>query len=114
MKRLVILRENFKKEILLDIIRLAILPEHAGPEHESVKILTLPFFMRTEKSMNEKTMPAVELEAKDLPAYCPNPTMPLWSSHPRVFLDFDHDGNAKCPYCGTQYRLKPGTVVGHH
>ncbi len=44
MKRLVILRENFKKEILLDIIRLAILPEPPGPEHESVKILTLPFF----------------------------------------------------------------------
>ena len=56
----------------------------------------------------------MELEAKDLPAYCPNPAMPLWSSHPRVFLDFDHDGNAKCPYCGTQYRLKPGTVLGHH
>jgi uncharacterized Zn-finger protein len=114
MKRLVILRESFKKEILLDIIRLAILPEHAGMQHESVKILTLPFFLLTEHVMNEKTIPVVELEAKDLPAYCPNPAMPLWSSHPRVFLDFDHDGNAKCPYCGTQYRLKPGTVIGHH
>jgi uncharacterized Zn-finger protein len=39
--------------------------------------------------------------------------MPLWSSHPRVFLEFNH-GEAKCPYCGTAYRLKPGTVVGHH
>jgi len=39
--------------------------------------------------------------------------MPLWSSHPRVFLDFKH-GEAKCPYCGTQYKLKPGTEVGHH
>src|SRR4051794_2133802 len=47
--------------------------------------------------MNEKTYPVVELEAKDLPAYCPNPAMPLWSSHPRVFLDFDHHGHAKCP-----------------
>jgi uncharacterized Zn-finger protein len=56
----------------------------------------------------------VELEAKDLPAYCPNPAMPLWSSHPRVFLDFDHDGQAKCPYCGTQYKLAPGTALGHH
>jgi len=64
--------------------------------------------------MNDKTYPVVELEAKDLPAYCPNPAMPLWSSHPRVFLDFDHDGNARCPYCGTQYRLKPGTVLAHH
>jgi uncharacterized Zn-finger protein len=40
--------------------------------------------------------------------------MPLWSSHPRVFLDFGHDGLAKCPYCGTEYRLKPGTVLSHH
>jgi uncharacterized Zn-finger protein len=56
----------------------------------------------------------VELEAKDLPAYCPNPAMPLWSSHPRVFLDFDHHGHAKCPYCGTQYQMKPGTVLPHH
>lgn len=57
---------------------------------------------------------AVELEGKDLPAHCPNPAMPLWSSHPRVFLEFNHDGVAKCPYCGTAYRLKPGTVVSHH
>jgi uncharacterized Zn-finger protein len=57
---------------------------------------------------------AVELEGKDLPAHCPNPAMPLWSSHPRVFLEFDHHGDAKCPYCGTAYRLKPGTVVAHH
>jgi uncharacterized Zn-finger protein len=57
---------------------------------------------------------AVELEGKDLPAHCPNPAMPLWSSHPRVFLEFNHDGVAKCPYCGTAYRLKPGTVVAHH
>jgi len=64
--------------------------------------------------MTQNTMPVVELEAKDLPAHCPNPAMPLWSSHPRVFLDFDHDGNAKCPYCGTQYRLAPGVEFKHH
>ncbi|WP_338845117.1 zinc-finger domain-containing protein [Massilia sp. W12] len=56
---------------------------------------------------------AVELGAKDLPAYCPNPAMPIWSSHPRVFLDLAH-GDAKCPYCGTEYRLAPGvTLKGH-
>jgi uncharacterized Zn-finger protein len=38
--------------------------------------------------MNDKSTPAVELGEKDLPAHCPNPAMPLWSSHPRVFLDF--------------------------
>jgi uncharacterized Zn-finger protein len=63
--------------------------------------------------MNEKTIAAVELEAKDLPAHCPNPAMPLWSSHPRVFLDFDPQGHAKCPYCGTQYHLKGGAPAHH-
>jgi uncharacterized Zn-finger protein len=58
--------------------------------------------------------PAVELEAKDLPAFCPNPNMPHWSSHPRVFLEIDGHGHAKCPYCGTEYQMKPGAVVHAH
>lgn len=56
----------------------------------------------------------VELDGKDLPAYCPNPAMTAWSSHPRVFLDMSHDGKAKCPYCGTMYQIKPGTMVHGH
>jgi len=47
-------------------------------------------------------------------AYCPNPNMPLWSSHPRVYLDFAANGEARCPYCGTAYRLKAGVHAGHH
>lgn len=59
--------------------------------------------------------PAVELDGSALPAHCPNPAMPIWSSHPRVFLDIAHTGEARCPYCGTVYRLKPGTAPrGHH
>ncbi|HLS54470.1 MAG: zinc-finger domain-containing protein [Burkholderiaceae bacterium] len=54
----------------------------------------------------------VELDGNDLPAYCPNPKMPLWSSHPRVYLDVVHGGQAQCPYCSTIYRLKPGAVSG--
>jgi uncharacterized Zn-finger protein len=64
--------------------------------------------------MNASKMPAVELDGKDLPAFCPNPAMALWSSHPRVFLDFGHGEVAKCPYCGTEYRVKPGTAVAPH
>jgi uncharacterized Zn-finger protein len=79
---------------------------------ESVRIE--PLHLHPENTMNVKKLPTVELDGKDLPAHCPNPAMPLWSSHPRVFLDFDHHGDAKCPYCGTEYRLKPGTVVAHH
>ena len=59
---------------------------------------------------------AIELQAKDLtPAgetFCPNPKagMQLWNTHPRVYLDLSH-GEAKCPYCGTVYRLKAGETV---
>jgi uncharacterized Zn-finger protein len=61
-----------------------------------------------------KGAPAVELTAKELPAFCPNPAMPVWNHHPRVFLDVATTGQQMCPYCGTVYRLKAGeTVKGH-
>jgi uncharacterized Zn-finger protein len=65
-------------------------------------------------SNTAQTTSYVELDGKDLPAFCPNPAMPIWSSHPRVFLEFAPNHEAKCPYCGTVYRLKPGTVVKGH
>ena len=43
--------------------------------------------------------------------FCPNPKMPLWSNHPRVFIDVATAGVGKCPYCGTEYRLKAGEKV---
>ncbi|MEZ5651207.1 MAG: zinc-finger domain-containing protein [Burkholderiaceae bacterium] len=61
-----------------------------------------------------RTEPTVELDAGDLPAFCPNPRMPLWNHHPRVFLDVATTGLARCPYCGTVYSLKPGAVVHGH
>lgn len=59
-------------------------------------------------------LPAVELRAADLPAFCPNPQMPVWNHHPRVFLDVVDGGEAMCPYCGTRYRLKAGEAVRGH
>jgi uncharacterized Zn-finger protein len=60
---------------------------------------------------------AVELDAKDLmgngATFCPNPRMPLWSTHPKVFIDVTTSGHGKCPYCGTVYKLKPGAHIGH-
>ncbi len=56
----------------------------------------------------------VELLATDLNrqggVYCPNPKaqMQLWQGHPKVFLNVGHSGEARCPYCGTQYHLKDG------
>jgi uncharacterized Zn-finger protein len=61
-----------------------------------------------------QTKSYVELDGKDLPAHCPNPAMPIWSSHPRVYLPLEQHAEAKCPYCGTVYRLKPGAVVKGH
>ena len=58
-------------------------------------------------------MSPVTVHAEDLPVYCPNPAMPLWSSHPRVFLDVAGDGEAMCPYCGTRYRLEGEAKAGH-
>ena len=63
---------------------------------------------------------AVELLAKDLNAqggvYCPAPAahMKIWNNHPKVYLDVAHTGQAKCPYCGTVYRLKAGEQFDAH
>lgn len=65
-------------------------------------------------TQTQQNMSYVELDGKDLPAYCPNPAMPIWSSHPRVYLPLEQHGEGKCPYCGTVYRLKPGAVVKGH
>ncbi len=56
----------------------------------------------------------IEVSAKDLPLHCPTDAVALWCSHPRIFLDVAKTGEALCPYCGTQYRLKAGEVVKQH
>jgi uncharacterized Zn-finger protein len=61
----------------------------------------------------KETLP-VAVKPADLPVFCPNPTMPLWSSHPRVFLDIAATGEAMCPYCGTRYVLEGGPRKGGH
>ena len=57
---------------------------------------------------------AAELAESHGAVFCPNPKMALWSTHPRVFLVIGPTGDAKCPYCGTVYRLKAGEVLGSH
>jgi len=63
--------------------------------------------------MSEAKTAPVFVTPKDIPVFCPNPAMPLWSSHPRVFLDISDEGEAKCPYCGTVYILRGGPAGGH-
>jgi uncharacterized Zn-finger protein len=61
--------------------------------------------------MSQNTNMLVPLLDKELNAQggvcCPNPGagLDLWSMHPRVYLDVASTGEAKCPYCGTVYRL---------
>ncbi|MBH9553609.1 zinc-finger domain-containing protein [Inhella gelatinilytica] len=61
----------------------------------------------------------VEVSAKETQGpgvvACPNPKMTLWSGHPKVYIDLSHGGHGRCPYCGTEYRLKAGEVLssGH-
>lgn len=45
---------------------------------------------------------------------CPNPKMKLWSNHPKVYLDVVTTGEAKCPYCGTVYRVTSNQKVHSH
>lgn len=45
------------------------------------------------------------VSSKDLPAHCPPASTQKWNMHPKVFLKFDTEGKASCPYCGSNYRL---------
>ena len=65
--------------------------------------------------MSSEPKALVELVAADLigpgVVFCPNPRMPLWSNHPKVFIDVTTTGEGRCPYCGTAYRLKAGEAL---
>ena len=69
-------------------------------------------------SSDPKTSAVVELAAADLQGpgvvFCPNPKMHLWSNHPRVFIDVASTGVGKCPYCGTEYKLRAGETIRAH
>jgi uncharacterized Zn-finger protein len=55
---------------------------------------------------------AAELKGPGVVA-CPNPKMELWSSHPKVYIDLSQTGEGRCPYCGTEYRLRAGETLPH-
>ena len=78
-----------------------------------LSIFSLRFAM-TQASASGKDQAPVQVGAADLPLHCPGPRAPLWSMHPRVFLDVTRTGEVNCPYCGTHYQLAAGTVVHGH
>ena len=58
-----------------------------------------------------KDQSPVQVGANDLPLHCPGPRAPLWSLHPRVFLDVTKTGSVRCPYCGTLNMHQPGKLL---
>lgn len=52
----------------------------------------------------------IEVNQNDLPLYCPGPKAPLWSMHPRVYIEISKDGSALCPYCSAHYTLISGNA----
>ena len=47
-----------------------------------------------------------EVHRADLPLSCPQPSMALWNSHPRVYLPIEEEGGtSQCPYCGSTFAL---------
>ena len=64
--------------------------------------------------LKENTARCIEISASDLPLQCPMPDMQKWNAHPRVFLVLDEHGEARCPYCSTQYKLTGDRGLSHH
>jgi uncharacterized Zn-finger protein len=63
--------------------------------------------IRSAEAPAEVVVAAQDLQGPGV-VHCPNPKMPLWSHHPRVFIDVASTGQGRCPYCGTTYKLAPG------
>ena len=59
------------------------------------------------------TQDKVTVTMRDLPLHCPLKNAPLWSQHPRVFLDIEDSGEILCPYCSTLYVLVGGVAKKH-
>ena len=55
----------------------------------------------------------IEVTEQDLPLHCPMPRTPVWSYHPRVFLDVAAAGEIRCPYCSTVYVYQGAKPKGH-
>ena len=70
--------------------------------------------MSSAESSAKQNVNVISVGADDMPVYCPGPKAPLWSMHPRVYIDVAQTGTGVCPYCGATYQLKPGEHVHSH
>jgi uncharacterized Zn-finger protein len=62
-------------------------------------------------TLHENTQKFIEISAKDLPLHCPMPDMIKWNAHPRVYMPIEALGEARCPYCGTLYKLQDNALT---
>jgi len=69
---------------------------------------------RTDYRVDIPKTETITVRADALPLYCPGPNAPLWSMHPRVYIDLSKTGTAICPYCGAHYRLETGAKAQGH
>jgi uncharacterized Zn-finger protein len=46
--------------------------------------------------------------------HCPPPNVPNWNSHPKVFINVANQGQGRCHYCGTVYKLLNHDAVKPH
>ena len=70
--------------------------------------------MSSARDVNVPRDETILIEASDIPLFCPGPKAPLWSMHPRVYIEIARDGKAICPYCSARYALRPGEVIRGH
>lgn len=66
----------------------------------------------TAAAQNVIEVTAAELQGPGV-VPCPHPSQAQWNKHPKVFIDVAKQGEGRCPYCSTVYRLKAGEHVGH-
>lgn len=78
-----------------------------APVHEkSIAASTPPLASQTPQKREVNVERESLFTENDLPPCCLPTEVPLWSSHPRVFLPLDEAGVATCPYCASEYRRK--------
>lgn len=65
---------------------------------------------------NIQDQDVIPIGAEDLPLYCPGPKAPLWSMHPRIYIEVTKNKVARCQYCSALYALREGETLpgGHH
>lgn len=69
--------------------------------------------MKTDTPASAHPQDVINVTAEQLPVYCPAPGTPLWSMHPKVYIDLGPTGRASCPYCGASYQLTGPAPAGH-